>query len=175
MDLTQLANLGEFIGGVAVLVTLIYLALQVRHGNETARSETVRAFVADWNEQVLAPLADPATGPLLRRANTNFQNLDGDEQIQAHGVWTQMVFLGQELYELDTQGRVSDPLRAIGIGSIASYLQAPGTAQWWESCQVYFDPDYRRALQEAMQTAPPIQQALPHFVAFESVARGEAL
>ncbi len=31
MDLTQLANLGEFIGGVAVLVTLIYLAVQVRH------------------------------------------------------------------------------------------------------------------------------------------------
>ena len=25
MDLTQLANLGEFIGGVAVLVTLVYL------------------------------------------------------------------------------------------------------------------------------------------------------
>ncbi len=30
MDLTQLANLGEFIGGVAVLVTLVYLAVQLR-------------------------------------------------------------------------------------------------------------------------------------------------
>ena len=30
MDLTQLANLGEFLGGVAVLVTLAYLAVQVR-------------------------------------------------------------------------------------------------------------------------------------------------
>ena len=29
MDLTQLANLGEFVGGVAVLATLVYLALQV--------------------------------------------------------------------------------------------------------------------------------------------------
>ena len=47
MDLAQLANLGEFIGGIAVLVTLIYLALQVRQvkianrsaaGDETARS-----------------------------------------------------------------------------------------------------------------------------------------
>ena len=27
MDLTQLANLGEFIGGVAALVTLVYLGL----------------------------------------------------------------------------------------------------------------------------------------------------
>ena len=42
MDLTQLANLGEFIGGVgsavgavAVLATLIYLAVQVKHSIRT--------------------------------------------------------------------------------------------------------------------------------------------
>jgi hypothetical protein len=29
MDLTQLANLGEFIGGVAVLVTLVYRQMAV--------------------------------------------------------------------------------------------------------------------------------------------------
>ncbi len=37
MDLTQLANLGEFIGGVAVLVTLIYLTVQVRQTNKRLR------------------------------------------------------------------------------------------------------------------------------------------
>jgi len=38
MDLTQLANLGEFIGGGAVLVTLIYLAIQMRQS--TAAQQT---------------------------------------------------------------------------------------------------------------------------------------
>ncbi len=37
MDLTQLANLGEFIGGVAVLVTLIYLTVQIRHARHQLR------------------------------------------------------------------------------------------------------------------------------------------
>ncbi len=32
MNLDQLANLGEFVGGVAVLLTLIYVAVQVRQG-----------------------------------------------------------------------------------------------------------------------------------------------
>ncbi len=48
MDLTQLANLGEFIGGVAVLVTLVYLAAQVRQGtrvqqqaNELAKADAM--------------------------------------------------------------------------------------------------------------------------------------
>ncbi len=46
MDLTQLANLGEFIGGVAVLVTLVYLALQVRQSTSAQRTAAELA-VAD--------------------------------------------------------------------------------------------------------------------------------
>jgi hypothetical protein len=56
MDLTQLANLGEFIGGVAVLVTLIYLALQVRQSaraqqqaNELANAEAMQKSVATYS------------------------------------------------------------------------------------------------------------------------------
>ena len=40
MDLTQLADLGEFIGGVAVLLTLAYLAVQVRQGAAAQRAAT---------------------------------------------------------------------------------------------------------------------------------------
>ncbi len=56
MDLTQLANLGEFIGGVAVLVTLVYLAAQVRQSaqaqrqaNELAKAEALQKSVASYS------------------------------------------------------------------------------------------------------------------------------
>ncbi len=51
MDLTQLANLGEFIGGVAVLVTLIYLALQVRQ-NTRALEPSARGGMGQLMEAV---------------------------------------------------------------------------------------------------------------------------
>ena len=47
MDLTQLANLGEFIGGVAVLVTLIYLAVQFGQAKEMMRMESSRTTSKD--------------------------------------------------------------------------------------------------------------------------------
>ncbi len=49
MDLTQLANLGEFIGGVAVLVTLIYLATEMRRSRAAAEATSVDAMAAGWN------------------------------------------------------------------------------------------------------------------------------
>ena len=39
MDLAQLANLGEFVGGIAVVVTLAYLAAQVRQTNRLTRAQ----------------------------------------------------------------------------------------------------------------------------------------
>ncbi len=57
MDLTQLANLGEFIGGVAVLVTLIYLTLQLRQANALALAEAQQnsneAF-SRWRQMIAA-------------------------------------------------------------------------------------------------------------------------
>jgi hypothetical protein len=49
MDLAQFADVAEIVGGLAVLVTLIYLALQVRQGNLAQTRETYRAFVAELN------------------------------------------------------------------------------------------------------------------------------
>ena len=39
MNLESLGNVGEFLGGLAVIVTLTYLAFQVRQGTKTPRAE----------------------------------------------------------------------------------------------------------------------------------------
>ncbi len=44
MDLSQLANLGEFLGGLAVVVTLVYLATQVRQNTSAIRASSAQAF-----------------------------------------------------------------------------------------------------------------------------------
>lgn len=83
MDLTQLANLGEFIGGVAVLVTLVYLASQTRQtraaAQESARLAAVEGTYAStmsygrWRGLVLG---DPALADLIANANQEVSAVD---------------------------------------------------------------------------------------------------
>ena len=40
LNLETLGNLGEFLGGTAVLVSLIYLAVQIRQGNRQVEHNT---------------------------------------------------------------------------------------------------------------------------------------
>ena len=54
--LEELGNLGDFIGGIAVLVTLVYLAIQIRQntaqvkiGSEIARTDTYARSVESFS------------------------------------------------------------------------------------------------------------------------------
>jgi len=42
MDLIELGAIGELVGGVAVIGSLIYVGIQVRHGTAAARSTPIR-------------------------------------------------------------------------------------------------------------------------------------
>lgn len=41
MTLEQYAAIGEFVGGIGVVITLVYLALQIRQNTKTVRSSTL--------------------------------------------------------------------------------------------------------------------------------------
>ena len=48
-----LGNVGEFLGSIAVLVTLIYLAVQVRHSRELLEREYIKKLEPELNKQGL--------------------------------------------------------------------------------------------------------------------------
>ena len=51
MDITTLAAWGEFIGGIAVVVSLIYLASQIRQNSKLLRSSTA-SFSGDTSARI---------------------------------------------------------------------------------------------------------------------------
>lgn len=63
MSTTQLlGNVGEFIGAVAVLTTLVYLSFQVRQGSRTLQWSERRATTEQFDRWRTALLDPAATG-----------------------------------------------------------------------------------------------------------------
>jgi hypothetical protein len=57
--LDVLGNLGDFVGGLAVVVTLIYLALQIRQNTATTRVQTVQHLLSSDTASTDSQLAGP--------------------------------------------------------------------------------------------------------------------
>jgi hypothetical protein len=78
MTLSDLGNLGQFISSIVVIITLIYLAIQIRQGSKIARA-SLRQSLAENQFAVLALRAtDPVIRTAFRKASV-FEELTEDE------------------------------------------------------------------------------------------------
>ena len=71
MNWDAISALSEFIGAIAVVVTLIYLAVQVRQNTQSIKTSTLQANTALWNSMFSA-IADPdITSAYLNGSNAS--------------------------------------------------------------------------------------------------------
>ncbi len=80
MTLEDLGNIGEFIGALAVVVSLAYLAVHIRHNTRTVRTSTYQAVV-DSNMRSNDPiLLNPEVERVYRIGRRDLSQLTAEER-----------------------------------------------------------------------------------------------
>ena len=80
MTLQDLGSIGELVAAIATVITLWYLAMQIRHGAQLVRHTQSQEFVR-WRTDLLAPLVmDKETTALWLKGGENFHELDEADQ-----------------------------------------------------------------------------------------------
>ena len=82
MTLNELGSLGEFISGLAVVVTLIYLALQIRHNTRAVRSSMHQDMVGSTARIAQSVSDSPDVGRIVLKADEDYDNLTKEEFIR---------------------------------------------------------------------------------------------
>ncbi len=141
MDIMELGAIGELVGGVAVIASLLFVGIQVRHGNRLAQAERMQAHVDARNREVLAPLADQAFADTFRRGLHDFEPLSHSEQLVVHSQLARITNLDQTQFILGRsgviEGRYAAAMQTIGVG----ILKSPGAQQWWRTARPAYLPD----------------------------------
>ena len=155
-----LGNYGEFVGAIAVVATLAYLAVQVRQSNQIEKAESIRSTTDNYVNTILQ-----VNSPLFRKAMIDFDGLSGDDQMTVHNYLIALFLIEQTEVTLSNRrlGEVSDwpPV-------LASWTRAPGIQQWWLKVGRTFSSDFHTYIDqqrdlEGDQAA--IHEDLPWFAA----------
>ena len=75
-----LANVGELLGGLGVLISLVFLAVQIRNGNELARADSQRQARHAWQENLFY-MSD--NGREVRQFLHSYDGMQPDSQMKA--------------------------------------------------------------------------------------------
>lgn len=138
MDVQDWGAIGEIIGGVGVVVSLIYLALQVRQNTLATRHNAFHEIVRDQTEAFNLMNVDAELTQIVYEGFTDFRSLTRDQQRRFevwHMTWLRM--LENLLYEVEHQ-RI-DASEWTGIREHQKFaLGRPGFAEWWNTRQNLF-------------------------------------
>lgn len=72
MNFEMLGNLGDFIGGIAVVVTLIYLSHQIRQNTKEVRNNSIRALL-DRSAMLFDENINSSLGEIFEKLELNIQ------------------------------------------------------------------------------------------------------
>jgi len=134
-----LGNYGEFFGAVAVVVTLVYLSIQVRHGKEATEANTkslnLQAYQA-WqaaNLQINMGISNPAQSEIVTRGNWDSSNLTSETWVSFGLIYLSLFQMAQSADYLYRAGLLDRELWDAEMTRAASFLRIAGVRQWWDA------------------------------------------
>jgi hypothetical protein len=140
-----LGNYGEFVGAVAVVATLFYLALQVRTNTasmRTASRQSASIEFRDWNRLLLEHAA--AFGAGIRR----YPDVDPQTRSSFAGVLHDLILFFQSIVALKDSGTFDQPTYEAYLNWTSSVLITPGGAAFWMEWEV----TYNKATVDALRS-----------------------
>lgn len=161
MTLESLGMLGEFVGGLAVLVTIGYLAYQIPQTRRLLEQQTgqqtaamLRANIDGWNHMWAAILDDEDSIAIYHRLRRG-EELQG-EALERAQIVVFMFFLNLENFILQNQmtpfvEEVEPVVQGAVRHHVREILSSAAIRDWWEREKVCCSVQFREAVDGARQ------------------------
>ncbi len=145
MDIMELGAIGELVGGVAVIGSLIYVGLQVRRNTKAVLATTFQE-VSRTSATFSAELVGPVIGPIFEKVVLGPDPLTPGERLR-FGVFMRGVFRNFENYHYQVENDLLD--RGVYEGyhnTLVDFLKIPFFREWWPAQRSGYGPVFREAV-----------------------------
>ena len=153
MNWEAISAIGQLVGALAVVISVIYLAHEVRSNASATRLAAARATLDFLNRftQQITEHADLAQ--LRNRGFNDFESLEGVDRTR-FGSYMHAVFRTvEDVYYQHLQGHLDSRVWR-GIQVVVRELNAfPGVQAQWRSHSHWFDEEFAKFINQQQQTA----------------------
>ena len=138
MNWEAISGIGEILGAIAVVVTLLYLTREVRQNARSLSISALRDTTAQWNHWSEMIATSDGLAEIVVKGNMSFHELSESEKLR-YSAWVQSFFDNAESYRSLVIDHEMDNKDLTDLESIvARRLLIPGFTSWW----VENTPDY---------------------------------
>lgn len=163
MTLEQYYYIAELIAAVALVISLIYVGIQVRLGTKATQAATAQSYVDTMNGYVGLINSSRDLASVLYRGAPGFDNLRDDEVIKFCAFFDQCFITFQAFYFEWKQGLLAPELWDTYRHVICDLLVQPGQQEYWQHRRHWYNDEFQSYVEKIVEaeTGHPM-----HFKAF---------
>lgn len=138
MSIEDLSSIGEIIAAIATVVTLVYLAIQLRQNTRALKASTFQSISSELGQNVQPLLQTPDMAAIFAKGMNEPDALTMDERLKNQAMYLAMfrrlesVFVQTELGSIDREFVLGPEL------SLLSIINSQFGREWWESAKPIF-------------------------------------
>lgn len=131
MNWDAIGAIGEIIGALAVVVTLIYLSVQLKLNTASLKANSYQGWMSA-NIQINAAICQPELSKIIAAGNLNPKDLTTDTFVSYAMIHMSIMQMAQSIDYLYRSGNLDRELWHAEMNRAAGILAAPGVRQWWD-------------------------------------------
>ena len=132
MTMQDWGAVAEVVGAIGVIVTLVYLAAQIRQNTRQMRSEGHQAIADAYSVTLGQLLADGSLFRTIVRGCQDWGSITAFQQSQCHIFFHQHLMHFRTAFQLHDKGAIDDDVyRSIENGHVM-FMANPGNRIWWK-------------------------------------------
>lgn len=136
--LEDLGNLGDFLGGIGVVITLLYLALQIRQNNRLLKAETAAAHTRsiegtteELGNWIGGIVENREVAEVWMKGLANLDELDDVGKLRFDYLGSRLLQAYQSIYRR-ARNSGDDQIWEVCLAYIRMYLLRPGFSNLWQ-------------------------------------------
>jgi hypothetical protein len=132
MNWEAIAAISEAVGAVTIVVTLIYLAVQVRQNTASVRANAYQTWVSA-NVGINNAATNPEFGEVVLKGIDDPSTLELGTAV-GFGLWNHSAFqMWQAIDTLYRMNAIDESLWRAEMSRASGHLANPGVKQWWDA------------------------------------------
>ncbi len=161
MNLDALGNVGDFLGGIGVVVTLVYLAAQIRQntaqlranaeGMRTAALDETQRSMNHWREAIVH--RKDVAELWERGLSSAGDQLDSADHIRFGLLLGELIYAWQAVYRRAVNAEDMDHWKSNYL-YVRGVLNRPAPREFWQRTKAAYFPDFVEEIERILSEAP---------------------
>ncbi len=151
MNWDAMGAVGEVIGASAVVISVVYLALQIRKQTNVSRLAATRELNNQITESIAVMTEDAEIAAIYLKAVRDYESLPDLDRLRI-SLWFLRNFriLEQQFLHIKSENVEASYLESVSK-TYREWMLFPGVKQWWKLSTHHFDPGFCAYIEREMQ------------------------